>query len=77
MKPKIVVDARLKEALIKLGVWRMFMVNVRQQNHIGMMVYTVSHGFVWSESPQGHDYWSDIYEKTVIICPELSRNYVR
>lgn len=79
MKAQIVIDARLREALIELGVFRMFMENCRQQNYIGFMAQTVSHGFVWSESPQGHEYWGGIYLKTVAINPKLSRaeNYVR
>jgi hypothetical protein len=77
MEPQTAVDDRLRKALIQLGVWRMFMENVRQQNKIGIMVYTASHAFTWGESPQNHGYWEGIYEKTVEIDPKLDREIVR
>lgn len=74
MKPQYAIDDDLRKALIQLGVFHMFMENVKQENHAGVSIPTVSHAFYWNNSPQEHDYWSDIYEKTVSINPKLNRD---
>ena len=74
MEPTITINENLRQALIQLGAWRMFMENTRQQNGIGFQVWTVSHAFTWSNSPQGHDYWSGIYKQSVRVNSKLSRD---
>jgi hypothetical protein len=74
MEPQTAIDGRLRKALIQLGVWCMFMENVRQQTKTGIMIYTSSHGFMWHCSPQGHKFWAGVYHKTIEINPKLNRN---
>lgn len=65
MKTKIIISDELRDFLKKKRALRRFIRNTRTLNkwEIGAIKVDISTAFKWAHSPEGYNYWNDLFNE--------------